>query len=135
MARVANLSKTLVCCACAFCSIYDAPCTAPCSAGLAFTITVTSSSGGTPVPGAYVLGDPIGADGTSCNQAPDAKCCDQAGGNTTCNMLGYGGTYTVQIGAPGFQSTQRTITVATGQDRCCPGPITAHLYVSLNPIT
>src|SRR5207302_3295023 len=64
-----------VCLLCAFCASSDGPCTVLCALPQAFTVTVTSSVSGGPVPGAYVTGDPYGAgDGCLCNQAPGSTC-------------------------------------------------------------
>ena len=115
-----------VCLLCAFCASSDGPCTVLCALPQAFTVTVTSSVSGGPIPGAYVTGDPYGAgDGSLCNQAP----------GSTCYLPGFAGRYTVQVGAPGFQSVERSITVAEGSgDRCCPGTTPGHLDVALVPI-
>jgi hypothetical protein len=118
-----------LCLLCAFCASSDAPdgpCTVMCALPQAFSVTVTSSVSGAPVPGAYVTGDPYGAGGGLCNQAP----------GSTCYLPGFAGTYRVQIGAPGFQSVQRSITVAEGSgSRCCPGTVPGHLDVALVPIS
>lgn len=111
------------CLLCAFCASSDAPCTALCVLNLAFSVTVTSSVSGGPVAGAYVTGDPYGLGDENCNQAP----------GSTCYLRGFAGNYAVQIGAPGFQAVQRSITVAKGSGRCCPGTIPGHLDVALVP--
>ena len=111
------------CLLCAFCAS-DGPCTAACALGIAFSATVTSSVSGAPVAGAYITGDSYSVrDSEPCNEAP----------GSTCYMRGLAGNYTVEIGAPGFQSVQRNITVKQGSGRCCPGTIPGHLDVALVP--
>ena len=136
MARVSVIAKAwILCLVCAFCASSDAPCTVLCAiGGTAFSVTVTSGVSGGPVAGAYVTGDPYGVgDGTLCNQSLESTCSDQAPGST-CYLEGSAGKYTVQIGAPGFQTVQRSITVAQGGgSRCCPGTIPGHLDVALVP--
>jgi hypothetical protein len=103
----------------------DAPCPpVDCAIGVAFTVTVTSSTSGAPVPGSYVAGNPFGGSPT-CNDPP----------GTTCTEYGSGGKYTIQIGAPGFESVQRTITVSDDGSRCCALATPGHLDVALVPVT
>lgn len=115
------ITKTLLSCIICACSSSDAPCTALCALGSAFTVTVTSSATGAPVDGATVAGDPYDLQNGSCVHGQ-------------CNSPGFAGTYTVQISAPGFQQVTRTITVAQGTGgHCCPGTTTGHLDVALVP--
>lgn len=135
MSRYSLTAKVwAVAAACAFCSSSesDGPCSVLCALPLAFTVTVTSSATGASVPGSYVSGDPYGSgNGDRCNQALASTCCDQAPGST-CYLDGFAGTYTIQVGAPGFQTQQRSLTVATGKgSHCCPGTSPGHLDVAL----
>ena|SRR5437899_12947610 len=78
-----------VCLLCAFCASSDGPCTVLCALPQAFTVTVTSSVSGGPIPGAYVTGDPYGAgDGSLCNQAPGSTCyCPGSPAGTLCRSV------------------------------------------------
>ena len=129
------LASWTICLSCTFCeSSSESVCTVLCALPQAFTVTVTSSVSGAPVAGAYVSRDSYGpGDGNRCNQALQSTCCDQAPGST-CYLRGFAGQYSLVIGAPGFQSVQRSITVAPGSGgRCCPGTIPGHLDVALVP--
>jgi hypothetical protein len=132
------LGSWTVCLLGAFCASSESagPCTVACGLPLAFSVTVTSAVSAGPVAGAYVSGDPYGTgDGNRCNQALDSTCCDQAPAST-CYLRGFDGQYSLQIGAPGFQSVQRSITIAPGSGgRCCPGTIPGHFDVALAPAT
>src|SRR4029077_5737445 len=129
-ARMTRCSRIVAswtaCLFCAFCasSVSERPCAVACALPLALSVTVTSSTTGGPIAGAYVSGDPYGAGEGNCDQAP----------GSTCYLHGFAGEYTLQIGAPGFHSLERTITVALGTGiRSCPGTIAGHLDVSLDP--
>lgn len=96
---------------------------AACPIGVAFTVTVTSSTSGAPVLGASATGDPYG----------DAQCTDAPG--STCTMFGYAGKYTVTVGAPGYQSVQRIVNVEDDGAPCCSLAVPGHLDVALVPVT
>src|SRR5207253_9501688 len=90
-----------VCLLCAFCASSDGPCTVLCALPQAFTVTATSSISRAPVPVAYLTGAPQGAGaGSLCNQAP----------GSTCYLPGLASRYTVQVGSPGSQAGERSIT-------------------------
>jgi hypothetical protein len=74
------------------------------------------------VPGSYVTGNP---------SVGSPTCTDPPG--TTCTEYGYGGKYTIQIGAPGFQSVERTINVQDDGSSCCSLAVPGHLDVALVP--
>ena len=137
MTRSSDLVKCwMVCLVCAFCASSDAPCpnNVLCPIRLAFSVTVTSSVSGGPVADAYVAGDPYGSgNGELCHQALGSTCCNQAPGST-CYLYGFAGQYTLQIGASGFQSVARSITVAEGSQSCCPSTTPGHLDIALAPI-
>ncbi len=54
---------------------------------------------------------------------------------TVCDVWGFSGTFTLVVAAPGFQSTERDITVK-GENRPCSCPIAVreNVAVSLSPI-
>jgi hypothetical protein len=90
-------------------------------------ITVTAEGSGAPVAGAtvHVLGSPA-------NPRP----CGTRANTTECVVSGHVGTYTFEIAAPGYQSTQRTVTVRAIQGECdCYAYDTQHLAVSLMQAT
>lgn len=58
--------------------------------------------------------------------------CNTQGDETTCWVWGGGGTYTLEVSAPGYQSTQRTVRVTAETSECgCLIVATQHLAVSL----
>lgn len=97
----------------------------PCPIPLALTIDVTTSAGG-PVPEAVAQ-----VSGAASATVP----CTGGNGGTTCRMLGYAGTYRVEVSAPGFETTVRTVTVGGITPECgCPTTFTQHLEVVLAPV-
>ena len=104
-----------------------APCLpTPCPVTVALTLTVTSAHGG-PVDGVLikVTGAPAGT--PQCTSSDDA---------TRCSIAGSGGTYTVEINAPGYQSATRTVVVqqSGGTAPCtCSTVVTTHADVVLTP--
>ena len=100
--------------------------TALCVLRTALTVTVTSSTSGAPVTGAFVqVSSPASTGPIPCNQAP----------GTTCAIPGYSGTYVMTIGAPGFQSAQRTQVVGGSTPDCgCATVDTRHVDVALVPV-
>jgi hypothetical protein len=97
-----------------------------CALFTALTITVTSSTSGASVNGAFVqIQSPQSTTPIPCNQAP----------GTTCEIRGYAGTYVLEIGAPGFQSVQRTQIVSGNTPDCgCPTVDAKHIDVALVPV-
>jgi hypothetical protein len=95
----------------------------PCALSTALTIAVTSSTSGASVNGAFV--QVSGSTGSiSCDRAP----------GSTCYVFGGAGTYDLVIGAPGFQSAQRTQVVGGTNPACgCASADTRHLDVALMP--
>jgi hypothetical protein len=95
----------------------------PCFLPIALTITVTASTSGAPVNDAFVQ-----ATGTTGH-----ILCNQASGNT-CYIFGGAGTYELEVGAPGFQSAQRTEVVGGNNPECgCASVDTKHIDVALLP--
>ena len=105
------------------CGREDAVCLLPpCALPIAITITVTSTRAPGPVAGAHVVAAARG-------EFP----CD-AGSATTCPVFGSGGTYELDISAPGFQSAHRSVVVHEQTRKCgCPTPETEHIDVALTP--
>jgi hypothetical protein len=94
----------------------------PCPFPFAIIIDVTAEAGGGPVNGAFVK-----VSGATVSTIP----CD-AGPTTTCHVPGLPGTYTLEVGAPGFQSAQRTVVVHGTNPECgCPTVNLEHLDVAL----
>jgi hypothetical protein len=100
----------------------------PCLAPIAVAVDVTAGGSAAGVPGAFVQV----AGGSSIS-------CDQAAGST-CLVPGGAGTYQLVIGAPGFQSVNRTVTVTSLNDPnatrgCgCAQVVTQHLDITLVPV-
>ena len=58
--------------------------------------------------------------------------CDTEAGQTTCDVFGGSGTYTIQVSAAGYQSVQRQAQVREQTERCsCSVLLTQHLNVVL----
>ncbi len=103
----------------------DSPCvTVPCPLLIAINVTVTAGTSSAAVPGAFVHVP---------QSSPDLPCTQSPG--STCEIRGGIGTYELDIGAPGFQTVHRTVTV-TGQSATCGCGVvnTQQLLVSLNAI-
>lgn len=96
----------------------------PCPLPLAITVTVTSSVTGDSIPGAFV----------QQNAQSSAQPCTLTPG-TTCDVMGGAGSYDLTIGAPGFQTIQRTVVVPVEHAaKCgCSSVQTQHLDVALAP--
>jgi hypothetical protein len=103
----------------------------PCAPSTAITLTVTSASTGATLSSVFVnvLSGP-GYQGV----AP-AGCVQDA--TTTCGIHGDSGTYQLEIGAPGFQTVRRTLSVGErAAPKCgCGGADTQHIDVALVPTT
>ena len=97
--------------------------TAPCPLPLALTISVTAVPTGGPVSGAFV----------EVSGAVIATILCSTGTDTTvCNVPGYAGKYNLEVGAAGFQTTQRSVTVQDTTPACgCATVATEHLSVAL----
>jgi hypothetical protein len=94
----------------------------PCPMPIAITINVTAAATGGSVTGAFVEE----LSGGIVNTMPCAP---------TCFVPGTAGTYRLHVGAPGFQTVERTVTVqGTPSSDCdCGTAITEHLDVALVP--
>jgi hypothetical protein len=87
---------------------------------LALTLAITSTASGSPVAGATVS-----VTGGAVTQLPCSGSCE---------VFGYGGTYELDITAPGFQPTHRSIRIhGTMPDCGCATTDTQHLSVALVP--
>lgn len=93
----------------------------PCALPLAVEITVTAADGG-PVDGVSVRVTGATTGSASCNAG--------VGSSTTCYVPGVAGTYVLDVGATGFQSSQRTVT-ATGTTPECGCPTVARVHVDI----
>jgi len=130
MAHFRATARSLALCSlCAFCSSPTTNCDVACPIPLAFTVAVTSSTSGAPIDSASltlsaVPGDTYDPAPTACNQLPGNACA----------ILGFAGTYSVQIAAPGYQTALRSITVKEGSSSgCCGSNSPGHLDVALVP--
>ena len=96
----------------------------PCMVQFAIRIWVTAASPG-PVAGVTAV-----VTGTVGGLAQ----CSVVGDTTGCIFPGPGGTYEVEIGAPGFQTVHRSVTVRETSHECgCSHVETEQLYVTLGP--
>lgn len=116
---LAGLSAALVSCG----VLHDDRCLPPpCPLPLAITISVTAGAGGGSIGGAFVKVSGAIVSTIPCNAGP----------GTTCYVPGGAGTYNLEVGAPGFQSAQRTVVVQGKNPECgCPIVATEHLDVAL----
>jgi hypothetical protein len=97
--------------------------TAPCPLPLALTINVTAVPTGGPVSGAFVE-----VSGAAIATIP----CSTGTDTTVCYVPGYAGNYNLEVGAAGFQRTQRSATVQGTTPACGCATVTAkHLSVAL----
>jgi hypothetical protein len=98
----------------------------PCPLTVVITINVTAAGGGA-LNGVFLnASGPIGA----------PVACTSTGAVATCSVAGSGGTYSLLVGAPGFNSSQHTVEVGSQGDTAiclCPIPTPQHLDVVLNP--
>jgi hypothetical protein len=97
--------------------------TAPCPLPLALAINVTAVPTGGPVSGAFVEVSGAVIATIPCSTGTDA---------TVCHVLGYAGTYDLEVGAAGFQTTQRSVRVQGTTPACgCATVAIEHLSVVL----
>jgi hypothetical protein len=121
MKRILKRTLGLGLVAAAACS--DGPCVIPpCVYTFAVRIRISSGAGAA-VANAFVKDASTGASAGSC----DAAGCMVGGGR---------GTYDLQIGAPGFQSVNRTVVVTGSEPSACgcPRVDTQTIDVSLAPV-
>lgn len=71
----------------------------------------------------------------SCGDRCIVSCAQTVAAATVCTVLGHAGTYVLDVGAPGFETTRRTVSVrGTEGETCrCPTTTTERLAVSLAP--
>ena len=94
----------------------------PCAIPAAIIINVTAGVGGGPISGAFVR-----VSGAIVSTIP----CD-GGPGSTCYVPGLAGTYSLEVGAPGFQTAPRTVVVQGTNPECgCPTVNTEHLDMAL----
>ena len=101
----------------------------PCPFSLAVTVSVTSSLATVPLPsGVFVV--------YTYNGTASATGFCTPGSATICEVPGAGGTYQLAIGAPGFQTVNRTANVVvTPAEKCgCALAQTQHFDVALVPL-
>ena len=93
----------------------------PCPFPIAITVSVTTGAPPGAVPGAFVQSSGM-TTSIPCNQSP----------GSTCMVAGNPGTYQLDIGAPGFQTVHRSVTVVGSSAECgCPVISVQHLDVAL----
>jgi hypothetical protein len=91
---------------------------------VAVTVTVTSTTG-TAVSGAFIQ--------ESALNGP-RQCTPNTGSTgSTCQVFGGAGTYELDIGAPGFQTVHRTVSVSSASECGC-AVNQQHLDVALVPM-
>lgn len=95
----------------------------PCPMPIAISVNVTAGGVPGPVKGAFIrvnFGDAYG-----CAIGVTASIC---------SVPGYGGAYDLEVGAPGFQTTHRTVTVhGTSRDCGCDTVTPEYLTIVLVP--
>ena len=116
---LAGLSAALVACG----TSENEHCLAlPCPLPMAITITVTPGGAVGAVDAAFVKVSGAAMSTVSCSAGPV----------TTCFVPGVAGTYLLEVGAPGFESAQRTAVVQGTTPECgCPTVTMEHLDVAL----
>lgn len=96
----------------------------PCPESVAVTLTVTSAQP------AVLLGDVVVQSSTSATPPQ----CTKSGASASCTVRGMQGVYSLVIGALGFASQQRSVSVSRSGDGCgCSFLATQHLDVALVP--
>lgn len=124
LVRTSALAVVLTACG------HDVTCLAlPCPFSQAVTVTVTSASATVPLPaGVFIIY-------TYNSNASGTGVCTP-GSVTTCEVPGPGGTYQIAIGAPGFQTANRTANViASAASKCgCALTQTQHFDIALVPV-
>ncbi len=104
------------------------PTTALCPPLRAVIINVTARGTTGAVNGAFLQVSGPTLDGASTETIP----CQAGLGGSVCVVGGYAGKYDLEVGAPGFQTTLRTVTVEGGGHRCgCYTVMTEQLDVAL----
>ena len=105
----------------AACNDNSACLTVPCPLPVAITVTVTAGASTGAVTGAFV----------QVSGTPNSILCNQSPGST-CNVLGSPRTFQLDIGAPGFQTVHRSVTVVGSSAECgCPVISVQHLDIAL----
>jgi hypothetical protein len=115
--KSAGLSIALLACS-------KGPCvTEPCPLPMAITINVTSGASGAPLTSAF-------ANLALTGGGTESLSCDAG----ECFVPGTAATYNLTIGAPGFQSVQRTVVVQGSNPGCgCASVTSQHLEIALVP--
>ena len=95
-----------------------------CPLGVAIRITVSSVAVAGPVENVSIQVSDANLPPTTCTVEANA---------TVCRVFANSGTYALVVGAPGFQSTQRDVTVRGTIGQCdCPIVTTENVSVSLS---
>ena len=91
----------------------------PCPPPIAITIEVTAAATGSPISNAFLT-----VSGPTVSTGPCGP---------TCSVPGTAGTYTLDVGAPGFETAHRSVMVpGTDPSDCgCPTVVTQRLAVAL----
>jgi hypothetical protein len=101
-------------------------CVATCPLPVAVVVHVTAGAAAGPVDGAFIrtAGERTAAGPNTCRAETPA---------TICTVPGHAGTYELEVGAPGFQTTRRTVNVpGTAPEGCrCATVDTVLVNVSL----
>ncbi len=103
LARIAAAGGALLACSNAADCIY-----LPCAVPEAATVSVTAANAPDGIPGLVATVTGAASSSGPCQQAPV----------TLCHIMGGPGTYQVQLSAPGYQSTQLSLTI-TGTEAGC----------------
>ena len=103
------------------CNDNSACLTVPCPLPIAITVTVTAGASAGAVTGAFV----------QVSGTPNSIPCNQSPGST-CIVVGSPRTFQLDIGAPGFQTVHRSVTVVGSSAECgCPVISVQHLDIAL----
>lgn len=103
-----------------------------CPLPLAVTINVVDADGGASIQGAVVhVSGPVLE--SYCAPSADPSVCEVHCAGGSCWVPGHSGTYALEVGAPGFQSTRLSVIVRDRNERCewCEAVATASLHVAL----
>jgi hypothetical protein len=108
------------------CGHHECPaCFAP---GPAIEIRVTAQGAPGPVSGVWVV-----ASRATPGSASQTTACNGESDASVCRVFGEAGTFNLQVGAPGFDSRQLTVTVSGTSGECCYTVGTQRVSVVLVP--
>ena len=90
----------------------------PCPLPIAVVVEITSASSGAAVSGASI----------TVSGASTVPC------DSSCTIMGYAGTYTLDVSAPGYQGTVRTVLVHGSTPACgCASTEPEQVSIALTP--